>query len=118
MSSLRSGRLITRFAQTRFAADPPLRSLFDTLAFVYNKLRPQRQSYQDLVPTGTMPLPSFASGVAPAFSRYSLYTKAIKQLFHPSADAAFGGMDIYLEKVPCGFFRLLRNSYTDSKKLL
>jgi len=33
MSSLRSGRLITRFAQTRFAADPPLRSLSDTLAF-------------------------------------------------------------------------------------
>jgi len=39
MSSLRSGRLITRFAQTRFAADPPLRSLFDTLAFAHKKLR-------------------------------------------------------------------------------
>jgi len=65
---------------------------------VYNKLRPQRQSYKDLVPTVTIPLPSFAPGVAPAFSRYSLYTKAIKQLFHPSAGAAFGGMDVYFEK--------------------
>jgi hypothetical protein len=40
----------------------------------------------------------FAPGVAPALSRYSLYTKAIKQLFHPSAGAAFGGMVVYLEK--------------------
>jgi len=45
MSSLRSGRLHNSLRSDRFAADPPLRSLFDTLAFVYNKLRPQRQSY-------------------------------------------------------------------------
>jgi hypothetical protein len=40
----------------------------------------------------------FAPGVAPAFSRYPLCTKAIKQLFHTYAGAAFGGMDVYLEK--------------------
>jgi hypothetical protein len=45
---------------------------------VHKKLRPQRQSYQDLVPTGIMPLPSFAPGAARSFTRNSLYIKVIQ----------------------------------------
>jgi len=82
---------------------------------VHKKLRPQRQSYQDLVPTGIMPLPSFAPGAARSFARYSLFTK----VFSPSAGAASAAWTSTLKKLlykltfsrgrPGGFLRSLRN---------
>ncbi len=98
MSSLRSGRLITRFAQTRFAADPPLRSLFDTLAFAHKKLR--RNGKANMILFRQLPcrcrhslrvLPPPSPGIRCVKKPYSNFF--ISLLVPPS-----GGMEVYLLK--------------------